>query len=101
MIKLKDYLQKSVIIYEDTPMFPLGGIATVLDYDSISKGEPSFLVTEQSSIDSSTNAYAVEKWVNLSDIKQIVTYSRPKQNKLILKLKNLLREAWIRVSKIL
>lgn len=101
MLKLKDYLRKTAIIYEDTPMFPSGGVVIILDYDSISKGEPSFLVTENIDESSGAYAYSVEKWVTLSDIKQIVSFSRPKEHKYITKFKNLIREVWIRVSKIL
>ena len=100
MIKLKDYVNKKAVIYENTPMFEFGAIVEILDYDSISKGEVSFLVTENSSVDSQSHTLSVEKWVKLSDIKQIISYTRPKEYKFITKIKGYIKEAWIRISKI-
>ena len=113
MLKLKDYIDRYVVIYEDTPMYESGAIVKVLDYDSISYGEPSFLVSETQTIndkylvptdvglDYASVRTSEGKWVKLSDIKQVISYTRPKEYKFITKIKGYIKEAWIRLSKIL
>lgn len=104
MNRINDYIGKDVVIYAGTPMFPIGAVARVLEFDSVSTPNTvSILVLDIKGMsDASSDLFSegwtnVPKWVDISNVKQVINYTKP--TGLLFNLKQKVYAWWMYVSK--
>lgn len=104
MMRVNDYIGKDVIIYAGTPTFPTGAVARVVEFDTISGvNTVSLLVMDLKEMkESSSDVFAegwtsTPKWVDISNVKSIIDYSKPTGK--LFNFKQKVFAWWMRVSK--
>jgi hypothetical protein len=106
MMKVNDYVGRIVTVYSGTPTLAEGAVVRVLDFDSTSKGEISFLVLplqkEKNYVPNEFNPVAYESavWIKLSNVKKVLDFNPP-FSVLWVKIQSQVITIWMRVLKIL